>query len=302
MLQSGTDSYVAKPLAMALQSIRPHFVTPMLALCSKSSPAAVHMMEDALKWGAEHIFSRHRYHTEHVTDANSYMAHPPRPASASTPASSPGDIKTEAASPRSSHQTQEAATPAAAAAAEAAASPGGTPPASASPEPGMQSPFGAPEQQQQPQHRSKPKIKGSHKHGSPVFQPVYTDSVVDKLVQWSTSVPGMHARAQPSAEAVTDQAMHDADGQKAADEAVQSAGEVLGAGWECVKLQEWSQAQLDNDAHGDDGEQMCLVDVPTLQAACHCVAVFCLLPVRPKQGPSGCCDSRCSHHGQTFSC
>ncbi|KAL0025228.1 hypothetical protein WJX77_008845 [Trebouxia sp. C0004] len=224
---------------------------------SKSSPAAVHMMEDALKWGVEYIFSRHRYHTEHVTDADFHKAHPPRPASASTPASSPGDIKMEeAASPRSSHQTQEAVTPAAAAAAEAAASPDGTPPASASPEPGMQSPFGAPEQQQQPQqqHRSRPKIRGSFKNGSPVFQPVYTDSVVDKLVQWSMSLPGMHARAQPSPEAVTDQAVHDADGHKAADEGVQSAGEVLGAGWECVKLQEWSQAQLDNDVHGDDGE------------------------------------------------
>ena len=227
-------------------------------------------MEDALKWGAEHIFSRHRYHTEHVTDADSHMAHPPRPASASTPASSPGDVKMEeAASPRSSHQTQEAVTPAAAAAAEAAASPGGTRPASASPEPGMQSPFGAPEQQQQQQqHRSKPKIKGLHKHGSPIFQPVYTESVVDKLVQWSMSLPGMHARAEPSSEAVPDQAVHDADDHKAADEAVQSAGKVLGAGWECVKLQEWSQAQLDNDAHGDDGEQMCLVDGSTLHAVC----------------------------------
>lgn len=219
------------------------------------------MMEDALKWGAEHIFSRHRYHTEHITDAGPHMA---RPASAFTPASSPGDVKMEeAASPKSSHQTQEAVTPAA----EAAASPGGTPPASASPEPGMQSPFGAPEQQQQ-QHRSKPKIKGSHKHGSPVFQPVYTDSVVDKLVQWSTSLPSMHARAQPSTEAVTDQAVHGADDHKAADKAVQSAGEVLGAGWECVKLQEWSQAQLDNNAHGDDGEQICLVDVSTVHALC----------------------------------
>ena len=262
-------------------------------------------MEDALKWGAEHIFSRHRYHTEHVTDANSHMAHPSRPASASTPASSPGDIKMEeAASPSSSHQTQEAATPAAAAAAEAAASPGGTPPASASPEPGMQSPFGAPEQQQQPQpqHRSKPKIKGSHKHGSPVFQPVYTDSVVDKLVQWSTSLPGMHARVQPSAEAVTDQAMHDADGQKAADEAVQSAGEVLGAGWECVKLQEWSQAQLDIDAHGDDGEQTHLTHAFTLHAASLTVSLcfLCCLSDQSRDGSDryGTC---CSHHGQTVS-
>ncbi len=260
-------------------------------------------MEDALKWGAEHIFSRHRYHTEHVTDANSHPAHLSRPASASTPASSPGDIKMEeAASPKSSHQTQEAATSAAAAApaaAEAAASPGGTPPASASPEPGMQSPFGAPEQQQ---HGFKPKIKGSHKRGSPVFQPVYTDSVVDKLVQWSMSLPAMHARAQPSAEVETDQAVHDADGHKAADEAVQSAGEVLGAGWECVKLQEWSQAQLDNDAHGDDGEQMCPmytcpfctlhVTVSLWFVCCHC----------PKQGNSGHYGTRCSHHGQSLSC
>lgn len=297
MQQSCTESYVAKSLAMAEQSIRPHFVTPVHALCSKSSPAAVHVMEDALKWGAEHIFSRHRYRTEHVTDASSHIAHPARPASASTPASSPGEVKMEeAASPRSSHQTQEAVTPAAAVAAEAAASPGGTPPSSVSPEPGMQSPFGAPEQQQQQQHRSKPKIKGSNKHGSPVFQPVYTDSVVDKLMQWSASLPGMHARAQPSAEAATDQAMHDADDHRAADEAVQSAAEVLGAGWECVKLQEWSQAQLDNDAHGDDGEQMCLACASILQAACHCVAACCLLPICPKHGPSGRCVSRCSHY------
>jgi len=95
--------------------------------------------------------------------------------------------------------------------------------------------------------------------------------------------------------------VRDADDHKAADEAVQSASEVLGAGWECVKLQEWSQAQLDNDAHGDDGEQMCLVDVPTLHAACHCVAVFCLLPICPKQGPSRRYDSRCSYYRQNSS-
>lgn len=218
-------------------------------------------MEDALKWGAEHIFSRHRYHTEPVSDPNAPSS-ASRPASAATPSSnSHDDVKMEdVASPRSTPQDQEATTPVAAAAAEAAASPHSTPPASGSPEPGMQSPFGAPEQQQQPQQRSTPKVKGSHRHGRPVFQPVYTGSIIDKLVHWTASLPAMQAQARPGSEASADHPMHEADEPGPSDRAVQSAGEVLGSGWECVKLHEWSQAQLDDEGHGEEGGQAYLPD------------------------------------------
>ncbi len=209
-------------------------------------------MEDALKWGVEHIFSRHRYPTQHASDTDTNMAGTSRPALAATPGSSPSDVKMEAAaSPRSPSHAQEAATPVASAAAEATASPHSTP-ASASPESSMQSPFGAPEQQQ-PQHRSNSKIKGSHKHSSSAFQPLYTDGVVDKLVQWSASLPVLHVQAEPSGQGNNDQAMHEAV-DKAADRARQSLGKVLGPGWDCVKVHEWSQAQMDDDTHGDEGE------------------------------------------------
>ena len=220
--------------------------THAVCLCSKSSPAAVHLMEDALKWGAEHVFSRQRYISEqpHVTGAE--PAHQSRPASAAAAASplSQSDVKMEEApSPRSpSHAAQEAA--------ESAASPlRGTPPASASPEPSMKSPFGAPEQQQV-QHKPRSKSKPRGKTGSP-FQPVYTDSIVEKLVQWSASQPGQNAAAGNDQSATSSQDHTSMNGRVGS--GPPSLKGVLGPEWACVKLHEWTQVQFDDETQADEG-------------------------------------------------
>lgn len=220
--------------------------TSLCCFCSKSSPAAVHLMEDALKWGVEHIFSRQRYITEAAQATDTATADQSRPVSAASPLSQ-GDVKMEdAPSPGSPSQaTQEAGT----AVVQSTPSPRRTP-ASASPEPSMKSPFGAPEQQQQqPHHRSKTKNKGHGKTSSSVFQPVYTDSVIQRLLQWSET-----KSSQPEAgdyPIVNGHSQGMADGRPG--DAAQSLGEVLGSGWGCVKLHEWSQGQLDDDAHADEG-------------------------------------------------
>lgn len=206
-------------------------------------------MEDALRWGVEHIFSHQHYITEQPQDTDAATSTPSVPTSAAA-AASPHDLKMEdapsplgkdASSPRGlSHPTQAAGT----AAAEATPSPRGTP-ASASPEPGMQSPFGAPEQQQQPKSHSK--------NSSPTFQPVYTDRVVEKVLEWSMSPSrqakgGSHPRSEEAAE---DKAISVLGG------GVQSLGAVLGSGWSCVKLHEWSHGQLDDEAQADEGSRLC---------------------------------------------
>ena len=218
--------------------------------CSKSTPAAVHVMEDALRWGVEHIFSRHRYPTQPASDMDTAAVAALRPNSATTPATSQGDVKMEeAASPSSPNHMQEAA----AAGSSAAASPHSTP-NSVSPEPSMQSPFGAPEQQ----HRSKPKVKASPTQpSSSAFQPVYTDSVIDKLVHWSASVFNTRGQTEPSGQQPGDHSMPDAANKPS--EHGSPAGStllanVLGSGWDCVKAHEWSQAQMDDDSHGDEGK------------------------------------------------
>ena len=203
-------------------------------------------MEDALKWGVEHIFSSQRYMTEPSQAMDAATADQSRPGSAASPLSQ-GDVKMEdAASPGSpSHATQKAGT----AVGQSTPSPQHTP-ASASPEPSMKSPFGAPEQQQQqPQHKSKTKHKAHGKTSSSVFQPVYTDSVIQKLLQWS--------EAQSSQAEAEDHLMVNGHTQGMANgrpgDVAQSLGEVLGSGWGCVKLHEWSQGQLNDDAHADEG-------------------------------------------------
>lgn len=193
-------------------------------------------MEGALRWGVEHIFSHQHYITEQSQET---------PSATPSPNAQDHDLKMEdAPSPQGpSHPTQEAGT----AGAEATPSPRRrtTPPASASPEPGMQSPFGAPEQQQQPKSHSKPRNRNS---GS-VFQPVYSDTVLEKVLEWSMS-PSRAAKAgaHPGSEGVSaDKASSGVRG------GVQSLGEVVGADWSCVKLREWSQSQLDDEAQADEG-------------------------------------------------
>ena len=210
-------------------------------------------MEDALRWGVEHIFSRQHYTTEPAQVTDAATAGPSRPSSAAAGGSphSHGDTKMEdAPSPQSpSHPAPEAGTAAGTAAgstaAESTPSPRGQK-LSASPEPSMKSPFGSPEQQQQPKSHSKAPVTNS----SSVFQPVYTDRVVEKVLEWSAvqsrqAKAGGHSRRQGEYKVVGDSG----DGVGA-----QSLGEVLGPGWSCVKLHEWQQGQLDDDAQADEGE------------------------------------------------
>ncbi|KAL3149213.1 hypothetical protein ABBQ32_002039 [Trebouxia sp. C0010 RCD-2024] len=202
---------------------------------SKASPAAVHIMEGALRWGVEHIFSHQHYITEHSQGT---------PAATPSPNARDHDLKMEdAASPQGpSHPAREAGT----AGAEATPSPRRrTTPASASPEPGMQSPFGAPEQQQQPKSHSKPRNRNS---GS-VFQPVYTDTVLEKVLEWSMALSRAAKAWAHGSEGVNDDKASSGVGG-----AAQSLGEVLGADWSCVKLHEWSQSQLDDDTQADEGD------------------------------------------------
>lgn len=207
---------------------------PLCGVCSKASPAAVHIMEGALRWGVEHIFSHQHYITEHSQGT---------PAATPSPNARDHDLKMEdAASPQGpSHPAREAGT----AGAEATPSPRRrTTPASASPEPGMQSPFGAPEQQQQPKSHSKPRNRNS---GS-VFQPVYTDTVLEKVLEWSMALSRAAKAWAHGSEGVNDDKASSGVGG-----AAQSLGEVLGADWSCVKLHEWSQSQLDDDTQADEG-------------------------------------------------
>ena len=138
------------------------------------------------------------------------------------------------------------------AAGESTPSPRGKPP-SASPEPSMKSPFGSPEQQQQLKSHSKP----SATHSGSVFQPVYTDTVVEKVVEWSV------AQSQQAQARVQGEAKGAGDG--GAGVGAQSLEEVLGPGWSCVKLHEWQQGQLDDNAQADAGERL-----PSLLCTIYC--------------------------------
>ena len=202
-------------------------------------------MEDALRWGVDHIFSRQPYITEPTHHTGAATAGPPKPSSAAAAASphSHGDTKMEdAPSPQSlNHPAPAAGTAAAEPAAVSTPSPGRQKP-STSPEPSMRSPFGSPEQQQQP----KPPATNS----SSVFQPVYTDRVVEKVLEWSV-VQSRQAKAEGHSRGEgEDKVVGDSgDGVGA-----QSLGRVLGPGWSCVKLHDWQQGQLDDDAQAVEGE------------------------------------------------
>lgn len=222
-------------------------------------------MEDALRWGVEHIFSRQNYTTEPAQDTDTATAGPPRPSSAAAAASprSHGDTKMEdAPSPRSPSQpAQQVGMAAGSTAAESTPSPQGQEP-SASPEPSMKSPFGSPELQQQPKSHGKAPVTNS----SSVFQPVYTDRVVEKVLEWSAVQSRQakakgHSRGEGENKVVGDSG----DGERAP-----SLGQVLGPGWSCVKLHEWQQGQLDDDAQADEGEILCTQTVFHIFLMCRC--------------------------------
>ena len=210
-------------------------------------------MEDALRWGVDHIFSRHLDPTEQPPGPNTDpwdSPFSPPPAFASSPS---GDVKMEEApSPPHSPSPMQ----------EATAHPPADP--HSSPELALKSPFGAPDQQHH-QHRSRNKASPG-KPGGAGFQPPYTDSMVDSLLQWSASLPGRHGQVEPStaptaaaAAAVPDQTDPGGD-DGVTRQGVQSLGAVLGPGWGCVKVHEWSQAQMDDESNGDEGEP----------CTCHC--------------------------------
>ena len=205
-------------------------------------------MEDALRWGVEHIFSRQHYITQPTQHTDAATLGPSRPTSAAAAASlhSRGDTKMEdALSPRSpSHPAPEAGT----AAAESTPSPRGkTKTPSASPEPSMKSPFGSPEQQQ-PKSHSKPLATTN----SSVFQPVYTDRVVKKVLQWSVA----HTRQAKAGGHPRSDGEDKVGAEIGVGLGAQSLGEVLGPGWGCVKLHEWNQGQLDDEAQADEGGRL----------------------------------------------
>lgn len=195
-------------------------------------------MEDALRWGVEHIFSRQPY----TTQPQSQDTAAPTAATAAASPHGRDDTKIEDAhSPRSpGHMAQEAGM----AAAESIPSPRGKPP-SASPEPSMKSPFGSPEQQQQ-QPKSHSKLSATN--SSSVFQPVYTDTVVKKVVEWSVA-QSQQVQARGGGE-------DKGSGDGGVGVGAQSLEEVLGPGWSCVKLHEWQQGQLDDNAQADAGERL----------------------------------------------
>lgn len=219
-------------------------------------------MEDALRWGVEHIFSRQHHTAEPAQDTDAATAGPPRPSSAAAAASphSHGDTKMEDAlsPPRASHPAPEAGAATGSTAPESTPSPK----LSASPEPSMQSPFGSPEQQQQPKSHSKPPATNS----SSVFQPVYTDRVVEKLLEWSV-VQSRQAKAEGHSRGQTeDKAVGDSGDRVGV--GAQSLGKVLGHGWSCVKLHEWQQGQLDDEAQADEGD--------ILRSELHNISLWCI--------------------------
>ena len=128
----------------------------------------------------------------------------------------------------------------------------------------LQSPFGAPEQQQ-PQHRSKSKSRHSaDKHKSHPFQPVYTDIVVEKLLQWALSQPAVQGRA---AFGDGQHSTAEAGNSSAGGNSEESLEKVLGQGWGCVKLHQWDPAQV--EVAGDEG----MLSVLVLCRSCrlHCI-------------------------------
>ena len=125
----------------------------------------------------------------HVPHASWNLHSRPSSAAAAASAHSQGDTKMEdIPSPQSlNHPAPAAGMAAGSTAAESMPSPRRQNP-STSPEPSMKSPFGSPEQQQQP----KPPATDS----SSVFQPVCTDRLVEKVLEWS-AVQSRQAKADP---------------------------------------------------------------------------------------------------------
>lgn len=182
--------------------------------CSKASSAAIHVLEDTLRWGAESLFSTQPTPFQSVPNTLP-----------STPASANGDVHMEDdASPR--HRE---------------VGPDASPDATSRQSPALStvtSPFSAPEQQHQPRKASD--------HGSSSRKMRYTDDVVRKLLQWSTAVAAQDDQAQ----AADAEAREEGQG---ADAAALSFAQVLGADWSCVRVHKWPQDAFDEELQGDEG-------------------------------------------------
>ena len=204
-------------------------------LCSKGSAAAIQVLEDTLRWGAEPIFTGRYDPTRQDPASPDSDLHPPRPESAD------GDTHMgDTASPHHRHADPHA---------DPNASPRHSPAG-----PSVTSPFSAPEQQHQA-HRAL-----EHSPASSKLR--YTDDVVEKLLQWATAV------------AAEDDSAHAADDAEAASAvpaaATKSLGQVLGASWGCVRVHRWHQDAFDEELQGDeaeDEENLEDMDLPTAEAS-----------------------------------
>lgn len=197
--------------------------------CSKASSTGIQLLEDAIQFGAEAIF-RSRY--DAATPDSSAADHP-----SSAPTSVAGDTKmADDASP--SHR---------------ASTPNGSPQLSNSS--AVKSPFSAPEQQQ---HESA--HRGNHSSQSPA-KLMYTDQVMNKLVQWSTAVAAQSAAAAIQQDGGHESQAAETAGEGPHDEAsvlgqAQTLGQLLGAGWDGVKARKWQQESLEEDL-SDEGNDCC---------------------------------------------
>lgn len=154
-------------------------LTMYIVLCSKASPAGMHVLEDALRWGAEAVFN-----------AQLDVPQPDQASHPSTPVSAGGD--THMQDPASPNHLE----------AGLDASPAGR----QSPAlPTVTSPFSAPEQQHQ-SHRALERASSSLKLR-------YTGDVVEKLLQWSTTAVAAEGDRTQAADAEANKDRADAAAQ-----------------------------------------------------------------------------------------
>lgn len=73
---------------------------------------------------------------------------------------------------------------------------------------------------------------------------------MEKLLQWSTAVASRDDTAG-AADA------EGSEGGRGPEAVAQSLGQVLGAGWDCVRVHNWSQDSFDEELHGEEGTAKC---------------------------------------------
>ena len=203
-------------------------------LCSKGSAAAIQVLEDTLRWGAEAIFTGRYDPTRQDSPSPHPNSHPPGPESAGGDTHMGG-----AASPRYREADPDAASD---------ASPRHSPAL-----PTVTSPFSAPEQQ----HQSRRNLE--HSPASSKLR--YTDDVMEKLLQWATAVAAEDDTTQAADAEVAD---------KASESVAKSLGQVLGASWDCVRVHKWHQDAYNEDLlvdEAEDEENLEDMDLPIAEAS-----------------------------------